>query len=334
MVRQAVSAALAQTRPPDEVVVSDDASPDDTYATLCDMASREPRLRVIRQESNSGGVPNWNHVVQASSGDFIVWCSDDDRLLPDHIEASVGYMEEHPLVEMVHSGFLNVNEEGESDVGSGYMPDLAGAERNPLKFGVPTPLVRREIVSYFLRFYNWPFHPSTLVLRRTFWERVGPFNPDFALSDTEWFVRAAMQGTIVYLPRYSVVNRRHTGNWSNCVGSLKMQREVFQVIAKVIEGMRGEVPEFKRMLLRAVWKWHYQFILARVYVSRSRAGMFDVAGDTAEEMIRRSALARHTWANGGARMLLRAVSRMLRRAQLMIPGGREKYSNLGKFLPK
>ena len=79
MVRQAIEAALDQTRPPDEIVVADDASTDSTWAALNQLAAGEPRLRIFRREQNSGGVENWNFAIGQTSGDYIAWCSDDDR---------------------------------------------------------------------------------------------------------------------------------------------------------------------------------------------------------------------------------------------------------------
>ena len=55
MVRQAVEAALRQTRPPDEIVVADDASTDSTWAVLNEMAAGEPRLKIFRRRTEFGG---------------------------------------------------------------------------------------------------------------------------------------------------------------------------------------------------------------------------------------------------------------------------------------
>ncbi len=44
MVRQAIESALAQSRPPDEIVVSDDASTDDTPEVLSELAAAHPKL--------------------------------------------------------------------------------------------------------------------------------------------------------------------------------------------------------------------------------------------------------------------------------------------------
>ena len=110
MVRQAVKAALAQTHPPDEIVVADDASTDSTLAALEELASSAPTVRIVRRERNSGGVENWSFAIGQTSGDYIAWCSDDDRFTPGHLKASVEYLEAHPEVGVVHSGFIDAIE--------------------------------------------------------------------------------------------------------------------------------------------------------------------------------------------------------------------------------
>ncbi len=99
-----------KTLRPIEVCVADDASTDSTRELLETMSTSEPRLRVFRQAQNTGGVENWNFAIAQTSGDYIAWCSDDDRFLPDHLEASVAFLETHPLVGLVHSGFIDAVE--------------------------------------------------------------------------------------------------------------------------------------------------------------------------------------------------------------------------------
>jgi glycosyltransferase involved in cell wall biosynthesis len=222
MVLEAVRAALRQTRMPDEIVVADDASTDSTVDLISGID--DPRVRVLRRKTNSGGVENWNAAMNATTGDLIAWCSDDDRFTGDHLEASAAYLEAHPEIGVVHAGFIDAIE----------MQGVVKLEARPLR---PAAVVDgRGLARYLIRYYDWPFHPSTLVMRREVWERIGPFDPRYALADTEWFVRAAQSTRIARLTRYGCVNRRHAGNWSNRVGSARMQREIFSIVEPSIQG--------------------------------------------------------------------------------------------------
>ncbi len=264
MVRQAIEAALAQSRLPDEIVVSDDASTDQTGTVLAELAGREPRVHLLRQIANSGGVENWNIAMRQTSGDLIAWCSDDDRYTPDHLQASAEYLETHPEIGLVHSGFIDCFEHSHGEV---VMDHRRMRSERPIVMG------GGSFLRYMTRYYDWPFHPSTIVMRREVWERVGEFDARYQLADTDWFVRAAQVTKIAWLPRYGAINRRHPGNWSNRVGSAGMQREIFTIGEHPI----AERPFVERAASRAMWRAMVRARLTLSLIERVREGRIEAA---------------------------------------------------------
>jgi glycosyltransferase involved in cell wall biosynthesis len=270
MVRQAIEAALAQTRPPDEIVVSDDASTDRTWAALTELAGRDPRVLIFQRENNSGGVENWNFAIGKTRGDYIAWCSDDDCFLSGHLKASVEYLEAHSEVGLVHAGFVDVIE------GDGATHNAV----RPLRFPQARIVTQRNLIGYLTRYYDWPFHPSTLVLRREVWQRVGPFNTAYALADTDWFVRAVEQFPAAMLARHGVYNRRHAGNWSNQLGSARMQREIFKIVEGAIERLYSRMTPkatLQRQVWRILWRTNVRLRLLLTLRSRLKNGHADAA---------------------------------------------------------
>jgi glycosyltransferase involved in cell wall biosynthesis len=266
MVREAIKAALAQTQPPDEIVVSDDASTDETWEGLQVAAEQDSRIRIFRLAKNSGGVANWNRAFAQTRGDFIAMCSDDDRYLPGHLEGSVAYLKAHPHVGLVHSSFIDSLEKFDSWE---VVP-------RPLRSTDPLTLDRHNLLRYLIRYYDWPFHPSTIVMRREVWNRLGPFDEQYALFDTEWFVRAAERFPVTMLPRHGVINRRHAGNWSNRLGSARMQREIFQIVERSIRRQsRGR--RLRRTMWRALWRANVRMRLALTLRARLKTGHADAA---------------------------------------------------------
>ncbi|WP_156679078.1 glycosyltransferase family 2 protein [Sphingomonas profundi] len=73
---------IAQDLPEIEVVVSDDASPDDTVAVAERYRGRIARLTFLSQPVNIGLDRNFLAVVEAATGDYIWLMGDDDRLEP------------------------------------------------------------------------------------------------------------------------------------------------------------------------------------------------------------------------------------------------------------
>lgn len=266
MVRQAIQAALGQSRPPDEIVVVDDASTDSTPETLRELAAADSRLRVFRRSVNSGGVPVWNEAAARARGDLIAFCTDDDRFLPGHLEASLEYLDLHPEAGLVHSSFIDALE---SEVECSFEP-------RPFRCSTPLKITSANLIPYLARFYDWPFHPSTLVLRRGVWTHTGGMNPSYALADTDWFIRAVEQFPAVMLPRHGVYNRRHPGNWSNRLGSARMQREIFEIVEALIDRKWGK-DRLRRNAWKFVWRSDVRLHLLLTLLARLKTGHGDAA---------------------------------------------------------
>ena len=82
--RLSVESALLQTYSNIEILVSDNASEDETPAVLANFGDK--RLRTLRQESRVTMFANWNSVLRAARGEYFLLLSDDDLLEPFAIE--------------------------------------------------------------------------------------------------------------------------------------------------------------------------------------------------------------------------------------------------------
>lgn len=94
-----ITAASRQTYSNYEIVVSDNASTDDTAEVLRRLHSE--KLRVIRQNENIGLVRNWNACLAAARGAYIVFVSDDDTVAPHLLERCVAIVRRDPDVALV-----------------------------------------------------------------------------------------------------------------------------------------------------------------------------------------------------------------------------------------
>jgi glycosyltransferase involved in cell wall biosynthesis len=73
-----VESVLRQDYPHIEVIISDNASTDNT-STLCRYISlSDDRVKYIRQFCNRGPTANFREVLEQSSGDYFMWLGDDD----------------------------------------------------------------------------------------------------------------------------------------------------------------------------------------------------------------------------------------------------------------
>jgi glycosyltransferase involved in cell wall biosynthesis len=84
-VTQAVRSALAQSHQTIEVLVLDDASPDNTSEELLAFQSN-PRLHYIRHGKNLGIAGNWRFGIAAAKGEYFCLLHDDDTIEPDFVQ--------------------------------------------------------------------------------------------------------------------------------------------------------------------------------------------------------------------------------------------------------
>lgn len=99
LLRGCIQLALAQSYENIEVLVSNNASSDNTEKVLGEFG--DDRLRVLRQETNIGLLPNWNACLAAAEGEYIIFVSDDDRISPQFVERCVGVIGSRPQIPVV-----------------------------------------------------------------------------------------------------------------------------------------------------------------------------------------------------------------------------------------
>ncbi len=85
-VRKALDSLLSQTFTNFELIISDNASTDDTETICKEYASKDSRIRYVRQPKNFGAAANFAYVLAESKGDFFMWAAADDFRVADCVE--------------------------------------------------------------------------------------------------------------------------------------------------------------------------------------------------------------------------------------------------------
>jgi len=97
LTRRCLDAVLA-TAPNAEVVVVDDASPDETPAVL---ESYGDAIRTVTLPRNEGYALACNHGVEASAGELLVLLNNDTEPRPGWLDALIAYADAHPAAAIV-----------------------------------------------------------------------------------------------------------------------------------------------------------------------------------------------------------------------------------------
>lgn len=95
-VEPAIESILKQTCQDFELVISDNASTDATYAICERFARADSRIRLLRNAQNIGANRNYMAVLRASRGQYFKWASSNDVCAPTFIEKCIAALEQDP----------------------------------------------------------------------------------------------------------------------------------------------------------------------------------------------------------------------------------------------
>jgi len=132
-VSESIEALLGQTYENFELVISDNASTDDTGDICRRYEKLDSRVRYFRQARNVGLAPNHNFCVEQSRGELFKWAAGDDLYAKDLLEKCVAALDEHPRVVLAHSWTAMIDGNGTLTQANAY-PLATSAPRAPDRF--------------------------------------------------------------------------------------------------------------------------------------------------------------------------------------------------------
>lgn len=105
-ISEALDSLLAQTFTDFELIISDNASTDNTQEVCQQYEKKDSRIIYIRQPNNIGAISNFSFVKDRAQGEFFMWAAHDDRWDTKFIESTLKVFNEHPNVGLVFSNFI------------------------------------------------------------------------------------------------------------------------------------------------------------------------------------------------------------------------------------
>lgn len=199
----ALGSILAQTAPPGEIVVCDDASPEDVEGFVRRFAERHPGgvpIRFIRRESNGGDAAARNAGIAAATGDWIAICDSDDIWLPTKLERQIEFICDwrgKTRIALLGTHGHNVN-----DAKKFISPAIMGPSSEE-----DYDAVRARGGLFFL------IH-SSIIFSRAAYEAVGGYTTAEygAANEFDMFCRMAELGVVMNVPEQLVLYRKRAGS--------------------------------------------------------------------------------------------------------------------------
>lgn len=100
---ETLDSILSQTYIDFELIISDNASTDNTQNICKAYAAKDKRIRYYRNDLNLGGAWNYNRVLELSQGTYFKWAAHDDLLTPTLIAECVDILDNDSSIVLCHS---------------------------------------------------------------------------------------------------------------------------------------------------------------------------------------------------------------------------------------
>jgi glycosyltransferase involved in cell wall biosynthesis len=108
----AIDSILAQSYADFDLVISDNASTDDTEEICRGYARRDRRIRYVRQPTNVGAANNHNLLVKMTDSEYFKWAAHDDVLAPGFLAACVDVLDGDTAVVLASPASALIDEAG------------------------------------------------------------------------------------------------------------------------------------------------------------------------------------------------------------------------------
>ena len=189
---EAIESILAQTYGDFELIISDNASTDDTEE-VC-RSYNDNRIRYYRSDKNRGAAWNYNRTESMANGEYFKWAAHDDKLSPDFLSKCIPHLDRNDDVVLVYTNSIIIDKEG--NITGHFDQSLDASSHDPWFRFKNLILKQHPCLSFF-----------GLIRRKALLgtARHGNYNS----ADRVFLAHMSLKGKLVQIPEYLFYWRKH-----------------------------------------------------------------------------------------------------------------------------
>ena len=255
-VGRAIEAVASQSRLPEEFVVIDDASTDNSKEVLQQYAAKYAWIRVEYNTKNEGVLAIIQRAVHSCTGDYLFLTAADDFIVPGFFETAMQFAEEYP-----DAGILFGQMKAQSDTGVDLYVGKAS------KYETSQYIPPKEYLEYMKS--EAPNHSLSAgtIYKASALKEIGGFQTQLGpWTDTFSIQAIALKYGAVYIAQVVSVWVIHTASVSQAVR--KSPLFMFGIITKAVGLMKSPVfhQYFPDSYIRS-WAMKYRITILMQYVA-------------------------------------------------------------------
>jgi len=222
----ALDAMVTQSRPPDEIVVIDDGSTDDSLEVIKSYMNKYPYIKLKIHEKNMGLMISFNELFTMATGNYIYCASSTDYALPGFFEKAMAMAESHPQAGVIFGKIVAMSQNNKEilvDEVTGWQKSLYATPEQFLK-----EYLERENAMHCLI--------SGTIFKKSCFDEVGGYIKELKSWSDGFSIRATgLKYGACYIAEKCAAYRRLPGSYSEGVA-----HERLEIIDKAAELMRSD----------------------------------------------------------------------------------------------
>lgn len=261
---EAIESVIKQTIVPDEILISDDCSTDETQIIAMEYVRKFPKLiKYVKNESNLGIVKHFNKAIKLTRSDYVFFLGADNRLLSNYIEESVKVLDMGENIGVAYTDYTFFGPRAK--IAYEALPDIrkAGVKHNVFfKIFFPDAKSRDELLENISK--SNIIHGSSMFKRKAFDSVQGYVETDMP-EDYNLFKRIILNGwDAKKANKTNFEYRQHSSYQANNMLTLQNQMIFYK---KAYISLKDEKSTFENSLFfrRAFKLYNYLNFLKKNY---------------------------------------------------------------------